>query len=107
TAGFVLGLPGCAPVNAVSLAERIRAEVFSSPFVAGGPIRAGVRLTACFGIASSYGRSPLIVLREAEQALRAAKAAGQEEIRSARDCIRRPEPAAFLSAPARRDRLTR
>ena len=101
-ADFAVGLPGCAPVNAVSLAERIRAEVFSVPFRAEG---ATVLLTASYGIAPSHGRSPLIVLREAEQALQAAKIAGPQEIRTARDCGQ-PAPAAFFSASSRKDLLT-
>ena len=83
SAGFVLGLPGCTPVNAAALAERILEEVFHVPFRSG---TASVRLTACFGIAPSYGRSPLIVLRDAERALEAATASGSEKIRSAGDC---------------------
>jgi hypothetical protein len=39
-----------------------------------------IRLSACFGIAASHGRSPLVVLREAEKALEWAKAAGPESI---------------------------
>jgi len=75
---FVLGLPGCSLVNAVSLAERIRVEVFAPPFSVQG---AAVRLTAGFGIASSEGRSPVVVLREAEQALQNARAAAPGSIR--------------------------
>ncbi len=75
---FALGLPGCSLVNAVSLAERIR-DVLSDPFCVGG---ASVRLTAGFGIASSDGRSPVVVLREAEQALASARSAGPETIRT-------------------------
>ncbi len=78
-AEFVLALPGCSPVNAVTLAERIRIEVFSLPFSIDG---VAVRLTAGFGIASSEGRSPVVVLREAEQALAAAQADGPESIRT-------------------------
>lgn len=97
-AGFVLGLPGCTAVNAVALAERIRAEVFSTPFPAAG---ASLALTASYGIASSHGRSPLVVLREAEQALQAAKAAGPEMIRGSRHLpVASPAPADFLAAPA-------
>ena len=85
---FVLGLPGCSVVNAVSLAERIRAEVFSAPFSVSG---ASIRLTAGFGVASSEGRSPVVVLREAERELENARAAGPEAIRVShqRHC---PEP---------------
>jgi len=95
-AGFALALPGCTPVNAVLLAERIRAEVFCIPFQAGPT---AIRLTASFGIAPSHGRSPLVVLRDAEQALEAARAAGPEAIRASRNRTKAaPSPAEFLSA---------
>ena len=104
-AGFALALPGCTPVNAVSLAERIRAEVFGVPFSVS---EASVRLSANFGIAASHGRSPLVVLREAQQALDAARSAGPEAIRTSRDGPQPPAPPAeFLSAIAARDRVTR
>jgi two-component system, cell cycle response regulator len=74
---FLLGLPGCSAVNALMLAERIRVEVFCSPFRVGSE---SVRLSACLGIASSQGRSPVVVLREAEQALQWARASGPESI---------------------------
>ncbi|MGA3082578.1 MAG: diguanylate cyclase [Terracidiphilus sp.] len=93
---FLMALPGCSSVNAVMMAERLRMDVFSAPFhVSGGAIR----LSACFGIAASLGRSPVVVLREAEQALLVAKATGPESIQCAGDF---PEPSAapvaFLSS---------
>jgi two-component system, cell cycle response regulator len=95
-AEFVLGLPGCSAVNAISLAERIRMEIFSEPF----HVREQrVRLTASFGIAPSHGRSPLVVLREAEQALQSAQASGPEAIQYSETQTKSPEnPAAFLSS---------
>lgn len=75
---FLLGLPGCTAENAVMLAERILVEVFSEPF---SVRRDSVRLTAAFGIASSEGRSPVVVLREAEQELEHARPAGPGSIR--------------------------
>jgi two-component system cell cycle response regulator len=75
---FALALPGCSLVNAVTLAERIR-DVLAEPF---GIREASVRITAGFGIASSEGRSPVVVLRDAEQALQAAQAAGPDSIRT-------------------------
>ncbi|MGA2535778.1 MAG: GGDEF domain-containing protein [Terracidiphilus sp.] len=91
---FLLVLPGCSAGNAVMLAERMRVEVFYSPFQVGGE---SIRLSACFGIASSKGRSSVVVLREAEQALEWARAAGPETIQCFGDC---PEPtqSAFLTA---------
>jgi diguanylate cyclase (GGDEF)-like protein len=92
---FLIALPGCSSVNAVMMAERLRMDVFSSPFHVNGD---SIRLSACFGIASSMGRSPVIVLRDAEQALLVAKASGPESIQCTGDC---PEsiaaPVAFLS----------
>jgi two-component system cell cycle response regulator len=93
---FLIALPGCSSVNAVMLAERLRIDVFCSTFHVNGD---AVRLSACFGIAASMGRSPVVVLREAEQALLVAKASGPESIQCAGDF---PEPCAapvaFLSS---------
>jgi diguanylate cyclase (GGDEF)-like protein len=92
---FLMALPGCSNVNAVMLAERLRLDVFSTPFVLAGE---AIRLSACFGIASSLGRSPVVVLREAEQALQCAKTAGPESIQCIGDCPQPlPAPVAFLS----------
>ena len=78
---FAIGLPGCAVANAVSLARRIRVEVFRIPYrVSGAPLQ----VRASFGVASSLGRSPLIVLREAMQAMESARCAGPAEIRTSR-----------------------
>jgi GGDEF domain-containing protein len=82
-------------VNAQLLAERLRSEVFSAPFRTAGEV---VRLSACFGIATSLGRSPVVVLREAEQALERAKAAGPESIQYAEESPQSAaSPIAFLS----------
>jgi len=91
---FLIALPGCSASNAVMVAERMRVEVFCSPFQVGGE---SIRLSACFGIASSKGRSSVVVLREAEQALAWARAAGPETIQCFGDC---PEPtqSAFLTS---------
>jgi diguanylate cyclase (GGDEF)-like protein len=74
---FLVALPGCSVANALLFVERVRVEVFSVPFRVADE---SIRLSACFGMASSLGRSPVVVLREAEEALRAAKAAGPESI---------------------------
>lgn len=101
-AAFALCLPGCELVNGVALAERIRMDVFSVPFRARGS--AVVRLTASFGIAPSHGRSPLVVMRDAERALQLAKAAGPDSIRSSQEYReRRLSPADFLSAAVAAD----
>jgi diguanylate cyclase (GGDEF)-like protein len=76
---FLLLLPGCSANNAAIFAERMRVDVFCSPFRVAGE---SIRLSACFGIASSTGRSPVVVLREAEQAMQWARTAGPESIQS-------------------------
>jgi diguanylate cyclase (GGDEF)-like protein len=92
---FLMALPGCSSVNAVMLAERLRVDVFGTPFHVAGEV---VRLSACFGIASSNGRSRVVVLREAEQALQAARTAGPESIQCFADASQSPaSPVTFLS----------
>lgn len=92
---FLAVLPGCDRASAVMLAERLRKDVFSMPFHMAG---ASIRLSACFGIASSEGRSPVVVLREAESALRQAQEIGPESIQC---CGSSPKtlagPVGFLS----------
>jgi diguanylate cyclase (GGDEF)-like protein len=92
---FQLILPGCSTVNANLLAERLRMDVFAQPIPSLGE---SLRLSACFGIASSQGRSPLVVGREAEMALRRAKESGPESIQC---FVRTPDlqmdPIGFLS----------
>jgi diguanylate cyclase (GGDEF)-like protein len=92
---FLVALPGCSPVNAVMLAQRVRIDVFSAPFRVAAEC---IRLSACFGVASSEGRSPVVVLRDAEQALQSAKAAGPESIQCFSDSMRpSAAPVAYLS----------
>jgi diguanylate cyclase (GGDEF)-like protein len=99
---FLVALPGCIPANAVMLAERLRIDVFCSPFRVAGE---SIRLSACFGIASSQGRSPVVVLRDAEQALQSAKAAGPESIHCFNDSqYSAAAPVTFLS-PSSGDEL--
>lgn len=98
---FLVVLPGCSPENAILLAERMRTDVFSAPFRADETSIRGdaIRLSACFGIALSRGRSPVVVLREAEQALANARETGPEMIqcfgRATRAC---PPAVTFLSS---------
>jgi diguanylate cyclase (GGDEF)-like protein len=68
---FLAALPGCAPANARALAERLRVEVFGELFLVRNERGdfAGVELMAGFAVAQSMGRSPLVVLREAEEML--------------------------------------
>jgi two-component system, cell cycle response regulator len=92
---FLVALPGCGIANAVLLAERLRMEVFSVPFPVAGQ---SIRLSACFGIAASQGRSPVVVLREAEEALIRAKAVGPEAIQCFDGCLApAPAPVTYLS----------
>jgi diguanylate cyclase (GGDEF)-like protein len=98
---FLLVLPGCPTANAAMLASRIRLEVFGSPFLISNE---SVRLSASFGITSSQGRSPIVVLREAEQALHEARIEGPEAIRCFGD-VRTPETAYASFRNLSRDRL--
>lgn len=93
---FFIVLPGCGTNNALMLAERLRLEVFGVPFRVG---REAIRLSACFGIANSLGRSPVVVLREAEQAVALARQTGPETIQCFADSLPLPhEPVTFFSA---------
>ncbi len=99
---FLVALPGCSMANGARFAERLRLEAFSSPYRVDGE---SIRLSACFGIASSNGRSPIVVLREAEQALQWAKENGPESIQCFDGKARpTPAPVVFLS-PASGDEL--
>jgi len=92
---FLVVSPGCGVENAVMLAERLRMDVFSVPFHVAGE---SIRLSACFGIASSHGRSPVVVLREAEVALVRARDAGPESIECFDESSRPvPAPVTYLS----------
>lgn len=82
---FLVALPGCSAVNAGLLAERMRTEIFAEPFQAG---ERKVRLSACFSVVPCRGRSPVVVLREAEEMLRIAKADGPETIQCAAEFAR-------------------
>jgi diguanylate cyclase (GGDEF)-like protein len=90
---FLVGLPGCTQAHAAMMAERLRG-IFSAPFEVAGK---AIRLSACFGIADSLGRSPVVVLREAEQALQCARTAGPESIHWFDD----PQPTPFDLIPVR------
>ena len=80
---LLLVLPGCDNFNATMLAERLKQDVFSQPFQLAGK---QTQLSVCFGIASSNGRSPVVVLREAEKALSAAKDRGAGSIHCFGEC---------------------
>jgi two-component system cell cycle response regulator len=95
---FVLVLPGCNLFDAKTLAERLRDEVFGTQVEAGGE---KIQLNACYGVASSGGRSPLVVLLEMERALQRSRAAGPGTIQSFAD-EEKLDPATFL-LPALKD----
>ncbi len=86
---FLLALPGCNLESATLLADRIRTSILARPFALDHD---ATTLTASFGVAISRGRSPLVVLREAERALAEAKLAGK-------NCVRGAVPGALLSEP--------
>jgi two-component system, cell cycle response regulator len=93
---FLIALPSCGPANAMALAERLRADVFAVPFHVTSE---AIRLSACFGISASHGRSPVVVLREAEKALEWAKAAGPETIQCFGSAPNpAPSPVTFFSS---------
>lgn len=74
---FLIALPGCSKEDSIMLAERLRKVVFQKPFDLGFRTAS---ISASFGLSQSRGRSPLVVLREAQQALFYAKALGPNYI---------------------------
>jgi diguanylate cyclase (GGDEF)-like protein len=84
---FLIALPGCSVINAVELSERLRMDVFGGSFWVRTAEKeiVEVRLSACFGMAASRGRSPVIVMREAEQTLAQAKQLGPDSTQCAGD----------------------
>ena len=74
---LLLALPGCTTFDATTLAERLRLKVFAPPFQVA---QQQVSLSVCFGVAPGYGRSPIVVLREASSALQSARAMGPGSI---------------------------
>ena len=74
----VLVLPGCNRINAETMAKRLDAVVFALPLTISGR---QIQFSACFGVVSSGGRSPLVILRDAERTLRAAMTRGRANAR--------------------------
>ncbi len=70
---FLAVLPGCEDTVAAALAERITRLVFAQQFTTSG---ISLKLAPSFGIAASEGRSPIVVLRAAEEALCRARQLG-------------------------------
>ena len=90
---YLLLLPGCSIVNAKRLAERLRDEVFGVS-VAGCAEQ--MRFKACYAVASSGGRSPLVVLRDVDRALQRAKTECAGSIQTA-GSNEETDPAAFIA----------
>ena len=99
---FLVVLPGCGTHNAIMLAQRLQMDVFSLPFRVA---RETIRLSACFGLANSLGRSPVVVLREAEQALGLARQTGPETILCFADSLPPPPPPVTFLSPTSGDEL--
>ena len=91
---FLLVLPGCDTFDAMALTERLRIDLFSNPpFIA----QQRVLLSACFGIASSNGRSPIVAIREVECALKSAIEKGPGSIIVSTPVIPSPHDPALRS----------
>jgi two-component system, cell cycle response regulator len=75
---FLAVLPGCSPADATLLAQRLSVDVFARAFRIANET---IQMSACFGIASSDGRSPIVVLHEVVLALKSAKETGPSSIR--------------------------
>jgi two-component system cell cycle response regulator len=83
---FLLALPGCSLESALLLGGRICEHILARPF----PVDSETTtLTASVGVAISRGRSPMVVLREAERALAEAKLSGK-------NCVRGDPPETYL-----------
>jgi two-component system cell cycle response regulator len=95
---FLIALPGCTSAHAPQMAERIAPGVLKKPFQLQRDLTS---ITASIGIAHSRGRSPLVVLREAERALAEAKMKGRNCICDSTDAL---QPLVG-DAPEERDRL--
>jgi diguanylate cyclase (GGDEF)-like protein len=67
---FLIALPGLRVQDTEKLVERMRRSIFSKPFRVQ---QSEIRLYANFGVVQSKGRSPLVVLRDAERELALAR----------------------------------
>lgn len=72
---FLIALPGCNAHQARHLAMRIRTIMLHTPFAAAD---GHLKITVSIGLAQSRGRSPLVVMREAEQSLAIARREGRD-----------------------------
>ena len=82
---FLIALPGCSIISAAELTERLRIEAFGESFWVKDKHKetVEVRLSACFGIAASRSRSPVVVIREAQRTLECAKLTGPDSTQCA------------------------
>jgi two-component system cell cycle response regulator len=93
---FLFAFPGCTGKDAEMKAKRICEVVARRPFNIADHV---VSIMACVGVAESLGRSPLIVLREAEQALSLARHVGPNTVHYFGEAS---QPANFLREVLRR-----
>jgi len=96
---FLVGLPGCMADQAIIMAERLQNTVLEKPYHIHRDV---LSVTSSIGLATSRGRSPLIVLREAERALGNAKLAGRNCVRSFGEPIE-PTPLVPSNDPSESD----
>jgi two-component system cell cycle response regulator len=74
---FLIVLPGCEAADAIVQAERLREAIGATPFL--GPLQPVV-VTASLGVACSSHWAAEVLVREADNALYAAKAAGRNRV---------------------------
>ena len=99
---FLIALPGCSTANAVHAGRASAHRGLCHALPRGGRIDPALRL---FRPRQQPWPLSVVVLREAEQALQWAKAAGPESIQCFGDCAATPAaPVAFLS-PSSGDEL--
>lgn len=99
---FLAAFPGCSSANGRMLAERIKQEVFAKPFSVVGKL---IRISACFAVASSQGRSPVVVLRELDEGMAVAKGEGPGTIRMAAEWRTKAGSVECLSPTSGNDRV--
>jgi len=80
---FVMLLPATSSDSAVTVAERSRARIADSVLPHG---QDRIQVTCSFGIASTEEGTGAEVVRQADQALYAAKRAGRDRVEVSRDC---------------------
>jgi GGDEF domain-containing protein len=94
---FLLALPDCDGFNASVVAARLRKDLFAKPLRIA---RQQIQFSASFGVATSFGRSPIVVMREAESALQAARMEAPGSIHCYASCPETEDEAAELLLPS-------